>query len=60
MANEKKLQTTLDKFNDLWNSVDRVRGKTVKLDRQDVVNLLLDHSNMYNILNKDGKIIDAD
>lgn len=41
-----QLSTTVAKFDALHQAVEKTRGKNVTLPKQDVMNLLMDHSRM--------------
>ena len=41
-----KLNLSTDQFNDLWQSVDKCRGKTAKVSRDLLAGLLMDHSKL--------------
>jgi hypothetical protein len=56
MTDRISLSTTADNFDDLYQVVDRARknAKIVKVNRELLINLLMDHSLLINSLNDLG------
>lgn len=57
-----QLYTTLRQFEELHLRHDRTRstGKTMTVDRQALINLLMDHSRLVDALRKSGRVDIAD
>lgn len=53
-----KLYTSMNQFEDLHLRHDRTRStsKTVTVDRQALINILMDHSRMLDTLRKSGRV----
>lgn len=51
-----KLRTTLDKFEALYERTEGSRGK-VRITRQELLDLLMDHSTMVGHLQDDGRTV---
>ncbi len=49
---------TLGQFNELHKAIDKARSntQTIKVPKQALLNILMDHSTFYDVLSKDGYI----
>jgi len=52
MGQKIKLTTSIDDFDDVYEAVDKIRGKWIEMNKQILINLLIDHSVMS------GRLID--
>lgn len=57
-----KLQTTDKQFDEIHHAIDKARknAKDVKVSRQTIVNLLMDHSNFVTELGKNNINVETD
>ena len=51
------IRTTLQDLHEIHEVVDKVRGKWIEVDKQTLLNLLMDHSAMYSRLIDKGEQI---